>query len=117
MTYHPIALTLGTVIMLSSGQIMFKLAANRINISEYGIIKSFFLNPLLILALIIYAIASISWLLVLRTTPLKIAYPFIALSFVIVPLLSYYFLNESLSWKTILGALLIIIGIAVSILK
>lgn len=70
----------------------------------------------LILALSIYAIATLMWIIVLRTTPLRVAYPFIALGFVIVPVLSHYLLGESLSWKTFAGAFLIGLGVWVSVL-
>jgi drug/metabolite transporter (DMT)-like permease len=45
---------------------------------------------------------------------LRIAYPVSALGFVIVPILGHHFLGETFSARTVIGALVIIAGIAIS---
>jgi drug/metabolite transporter (DMT)-like permease len=47
---------------------------------------------------------------------LKQAYPFIALAFIIVPILGQFFLHEELSLNTMLGGVLILVGVCVSVL-
>ena len=54
---------------------------------------------------------------VLKATPLRIAYPFAALAFFIVPVLSHFFLGEDLHWNTFAGAFLIALGVWVSIYR
>jgi undecaprenyl phosphate-alpha-L-ara4N flippase subunit ArnE len=110
-----LALIFCTVIALAAGQVLFKLTAGSISIEPGRILQSLF-NWKLVLALTIYAIATVMWIVVLRTTPLRVAYPFIALGFVIVPVLSHYLLGESISWKTFAGALLIGAGVWISVL-
>ncbi|MBF6648520.1 EamA family transporter [Methylobacter sp. BlB1] len=73
------------------------------------------LNIKLIVALVVYFFATIMWLLVLKVTPLRVAYPFVALAFFIVPILAHFLLNENISWNTFVGAILIALGVWVSV--
>lgn len=106
-----VALILITVASLAAGQICFKLAAPAfINFS----LRSLF-DPLFVSAVVIYAISTVLWVIALSRVPLTIAYPFVALSYIIVPLLARLFLGEPLSLKVFLGAATIIIGVLISI--
>jgi undecaprenyl phosphate-alpha-L-ara4N flippase subunit ArnE len=101
-----------TVLMISIGQILFKKAAARLELENLMLfLKTIISNKFLIIALIIYGIATILWVIQLKSLPLNFAYPFMALAFIIVPILSHVFLNESLPNKFLLGSLLITIGI------
>ena len=103
-----------TVVMLAAGQILFKVASLKLDMSVKGLLTGLFLNPTLMLALTIYAVATVFWLFVLKSMPLKVAYPFAALGFFIVPLLAYFFLDEPLRWTTFAGASIIMLGVYVS---
>jgi drug/metabolite transporter (DMT)-like permease len=116
MTLLQVALILLTVFALASGQILFKLAATSFTYDSANIIGSF-LNIKLIVALLVYAVATVMWLVVLRSMPLRLAYPFVALAFVIVPVMAHYLLGEAIGWKTFAGAGLIGIGVWISILE
>ena len=48
---------------------------------------------------------------VLRTLPLSLAYPFMALAFIIVPLLGHFLLHEPIGWRNMIGGLLIAFGV------
>lgn len=116
MTARQIILTIFTVLMLSIGQILFKYASGKIDIPGKGILAGFLLNPALIIAIAVYGVATILWLFVLKSTPLRIAYPFVALAFVMVPLFAFAFLGETLRWTTFAGAAVIILGVYISLL-
>lgn len=103
-----------TVILLSIGQILFKMASNSLDFSFTGLVSSL-LNTRLIIAMFVYFLATMMWLFVLKETPLRSAYPFFALAFFIVPVLSHFLLNEALSWNIFVGAILIAIGVCVSV--
>lgn len=107
---------IATVFLLAVGQILFKVAAEKIDFAGQGIVASLLLNTTLIIALIIYAVATFCWLMVLKGIPLRLAYPFAALGFFIVPLLSYLFLGEPLRASSFIGAAIIMVGIYVSLL-
>ena len=72
-------------------------------------------KPKLIFAIVIYAIATILWISVLRTTPLRQAYPFAALAFFIVPIFSSLWLDEPLKYSTFIGGSIIIFGVYISV--
>ena len=105
-----------TVIALSVGQILFKIASSSLEFSIAGILGGI-LNTKLIIALIVYFFATVMWLFVLKSTPLRIAYPFAALAFVIVPIFAHLFLGESLDWNTFAGAGIIAVGVWVSVYR
>lgn len=108
--------TILTVIALSIGQILFKMAASSIDFSTTGLIN-ILINIKIIIAFVVYVIATIMWLFVLRSTPLRVAYPFAALAFFIVPVLAHFFLDENINWNTFAGGVLIAFGVWLSVYK
>ena len=105
-------LTVLCVLGISIGQILFKTAAVGFNNSGTW----FNFNALIILffALFLYAVTTVGWVIILRHLPLIKAYPFMALAFIIVPMLSFFFLGEEAGFTYWLGTLLITIGIIVT---
>jgi drug/metabolite transporter (DMT)-like permease len=118
MTFSNLALIISCVIGISIGQILFKLASASMP-TEFGVgaVVQLAVNRHLIGALIIYAAATLGWVYSLRVVPLTIAYPFMALAFVIVPVLSAFFLQESISIRLAVGTALIVCGIAAIVSK
>lgn len=115
MTVYQTILVLATVFMLSVGQVLFKLSSSVIvfDISKWVS----FLNPKFIFAIAVYFFATVMWLYVLKQLPLRVAYPFIALAFVIVPIMAHFLLGEKLELNTFVGALIIIMGVLISTYK
>ena len=111
MLINQIILILLTVVLLSVGQLLLKLAA----MDMKNIDISSLLQPKSILALCVYGIATIFWIAVLRHTPLRIAYPFVGLAFLIVPVLSWFWMDEQISINTIVGGTVILIGIWIAV--
>jgi len=114
MTILQLLLILFTVFLLSVGQILFKIAANSIVLTSSGLLPSL-VNAKLIIALAVYSVATILWLIALKGVPLRMAYPFAALAFFIVPTLAHFLLGEPLNWNTYIGACIIALGVFVSI--
>lgn len=106
------ALTLACVIAISAGQILFKLAARGAT-GAAGFPWSLF-NGYLFAALALYGAATLLWVWLLKTLPLNVAYPFVGLAFVIVPLAGAWLLNEPLDWRHLAGGVIIAIGVAVA---
>lgn len=105
-----------TVFLLAAGQILFKIASDNLIITARGFIPSLF-DPAILVALAVYGVATVLWLIALKGMPLRVAYPFVALAFVIVPTLAHYLLGESVGWNTYVGALIIGVGVFVSVYK
>ncbi len=78
-----------------------------------GVWRMFTTTPLVLLGLAMYGVGAFIWLIVLSRANLSYAYPMIALTYVLVPLAAWLFLNEPaippLRWA---GMVLIIIGVA-----
>lgn len=112
MTPLQIAGVLLCVLAISIGQILFKRIGLDIQLGG----GSLNLRILLLggLALFFYGGATLLWIYLLRFVPLSRAYMFMSLSFVIVPLTSYFFFDEPLSLHTYLGVGLIVAGVAIS---
>jgi drug/metabolite transporter (DMT)-like permease len=69
------------------------------------------LNPFLLGGLFVYFATTFLWIWLLRTVPLSVAYPFMALAFLFVPIMGATFLGEPLTVRSVIGAALIITGI------
>lgn len=104
---------IGTPLLISSGQVLFKLVSARMSAVDASALRSVVIDPYFIGAIIIYAIATFSWIIVLRSVPLAAAYSFTALGFLFVPILSSVIFDEVLTLRYFLGAVLIMAGLTV----
>jgi|SRR6185437_1743797 len=104
-----IAAILIVVTLLSIGQVLFKYASRNMDLVRPHTLLSL---PLL-MALTIYGVATICWLFVLTKIPLNIAFPFYGLVFLIVPALSWVALKERLDAATVIGSVVIAVGVVI----
>ena len=111
----PVLLAILTAFSMAGGQLLFKMGAPAWQgHSAMDWVLSFLKNPFLVSAIFLYAATILIWIYVLRTLPLSLAYPLTALSYVIVPILSFLFLHEKIAWQTVLGCTVIIVGIVIT---
>ncbi len=68
-------------------------------------------NPLVLAGLGMYAISAMVWLTVLSRVPLSFAYPIVALSYAIVPVLAWLLLGETVPAARWLGIATICLGV------
>lgn len=101
------------IIGMSFGQVLYKFSAAAINKS--GTFLEFRAMQYFLLAVAVYGATSIIWVWILQRTQLSKIYPFMALSFIIVPLLSYFFFNEKLTPQYVMGVLIIMLGIGITL--
>jgi drug/metabolite transporter (DMT)-like permease len=73
-----------------------------------------FTDPGVISAQAAVLVAGVFWLLTIKRTDLAYAYPFMALSFLLVPLGSNVLFGERLPSLQIVGLVLIVVGVAIS---
>lgn len=107
-------LLLASVLIIATGQVIFKFAA--INLREAGSIFNFisinaFSIMLVMIALCLYLISTVAWVHALRVIPLSVAYPFNALAFLIIPLVSTFLFNETLPRFFLVSLILVWTGI------
>lgn len=98
----------------ASGQLLLKYAMTQVGPMNFSVavLLRALAQPYLPLALLIYALALYLWLEVLSKTPLSIAYPVLAITYVLVPLFSYFAFSEQLKPGQFVGMFLILAGIA-----
>ncbi len=96
------------------GQLSFKHGLNSIELSiqPLQIIKTIF-SPYVFIGFMCYGISSIIWLFVLERFPLSIAYPTLALSYVLIVFLSFIVLKEPLTANKVIGSFIILAGVFV----
>ena len=107
-----IALTLVCVLAISTGQLLFKKAAQAM--PDVLSLSALLHNGWLIASLVLYGVTTLGWVWILRHAPLHLAYPFMGLAFLIVPTLAWAFLGEPLGWRTLAGGALIMAGVALA---
>ncbi len=105
-------LLLLTVTGISSGQMLFKHGA--ISLSKLYKPWDLISSPAIMVGVSIYAVSALLWINLLRDVALSKAYPFFALSFVIVPLLSRVFFDEYLDNSYLAGMILIVAGVVMT---
>ena len=66
---------------------------------------------------ICYVGVTVLWLCVLRMIPLNQAFPFLGLTYALVPLVSHYFLSEKVIWSQWIGIAIIVAGVIFVIQK
>jgi drug/metabolite transporter (DMT)-like permease len=107
-----VALMLAMVAGFSVAQLLFKRAAQRVEMVP-GLTTLWRLatEPAFVGALVFYGVGTLLYIWILNRLPLSRAYAVFALQFVLVPLLGVLVLGEPASWRLFLGSLLIVVGI------
>ena len=78
-----------------------------------GLIRTIFTQPLVLADVFFYGLGALAWISVLRRMDLSLAYPFLALNFVLIALVSRFFLGEEVPLLRWAGILIIVGGILV----
>jgi drug/metabolite transporter (DMT)-like permease len=112
LTLSQIALLTAYALGMSGGQILFKLAAGRLNgIGIADRLLSLMHNLYFVSALVLYGALSLLYVWILTFTPLSRAYPFVALAFALTPALAAWLFGEPVSFRLIIGISLILCGL------
>lgn len=106
-------LTVACMLGIAIGQILFRVAAQRIDAQRW--VATIAGNLPLWSAFVVYGVATLLWVHVLRTAPLSRVYPLFALAFVVVPVLESLLLGTPLRKQALLGGAVIVIGVAISV--
>ncbi len=109
-------LMLVCVALLAVGQVLFKVAASqwRVDGWTWATLRGFLSMPMLA-ALVVYAVATVLWVFVLRFVPLVAAYAIFALAFIVTPLFAHVALGEPLALRTLIGGAIIVLGVLVAV--
>ena len=115
LTFPQIISLLLFTIMMSAGQLLFKRGAMvSVAPTSLGSFLWVIANIYVVAGLCLYASATLLWLRLLQHIPLTMAYPFVALAFVIVPVAASVFLDESVTRGYWIGISLIVLGVFIA---
>jgi multidrug transporter EmrE-like cation transporter len=113
-------LVLASVTMGVSGQLCLKAGMDRVGALTGGsvgtIVQTAFqvlTTPLVFLGLTFYAMGAAFWLVVLSKLDLSLAYPMLALTYILIPLTAQFILGEQVPMLRWLGVGIIFVGVVV----
>ena len=107
-----------TVFLSASAQLLLKFGAEKISITNNGVIygnsiasiTNVLLNPYIIFGMFIYILSAGIWIWVLSKVAISLAYPFVSISFVLTLFAGAAFFNEPMTYTKVVGTCLIIVG-------
>lgn len=120
MTLRMLTMILASVGMSAAAQVLFKIgmrpssardASTSAADSLYAV-ASALTNVTVLSGFALYGASALLWLLVLRSTDLSVAYPFVGLGFALTMLAGWALLGESINTVRIVGTLLVCAGVA-----
>ena len=103
----PVPLLIVAAVLAAAGQVLFKLGAGS------GGAPAALINPTVAVGLLCYGLGTLLWLLALSRTTLMVAYPFTALTFVLVYGAAALLLHERLTLAGLVGSGLVFAGLVV----
>ena len=109
------ALVLASVTLSALAQTAFKYGVMRVPLAEIsGVLAkamNMLLSPFVLLGLALYGLGAVLWLFALRHLDLSLAYPFVAMSFVMVVMSGIFVFNEPVNLSRLGGIALILLGL------
>jgi len=100
--FLPYCALLGAISLGVLGQVLLKTGVER----TPGFVN-LLLDPFTILGLATYGAAAILYIISIKRIPLTIAFPSVALSYVVVAVIAHFMWNEPLGWPQLAGIALI----------
>ena len=99
-------------LLIAVGQLLFKQTAQSVGAPQgLGWLLLLARSSSFWLAIVLYAGSTLLWLKILAGMPLSRAYPVVALSFVVVPLMGWMVFHEAITTRVWLGMALIVGGV------
>lgn len=102
------------VLLSSSGLILFKMGSKDVGLELSKTLFSVTLSWQMLLGILCYLLSFILWLVIVSKSNLSYVYP-MSIAMINIALLvgAYYFLNEPITVRTVVGVSIIIIGVVV----
>ncbi|MDX2228436.1 MAG: EamA family transporter [Leptolyngbyaceae cyanobacterium bins.349] len=115
MTLQEFLLFLSAVLVASGGQALLKLGALKLGPVDAGNAVEKIFNilrtPELLIGLVFYGVSAVLFILVLTRVKLSVAGPAISMSYVISVMMGYFFFQEAISVRHLIGLALIACGV------
>lgn len=121
LTVTSIALLLFAVLLAACGQLLLKhgmqVATARAHATGGSLVTTAATSPMVLGGLAVFAISAVAWMAVLSKVPLSVAYPFNALSYLIILTASVLLLHERANILTWAGSLLVVSGLIIVVMS
>jgi drug/metabolite transporter (DMT)-like permease len=101
------------ILLLVSGQLLWKTGMNKMDTAKGDTWVSLLWSPHIWSGLVLYGIATVLWLYVLKKLPLSLAYPLQSLAYVIALVAAVFIFHESVPLQRWIGAAIILAGVIV----
>lgn len=101
-------LLLGNILLLVTGQILFKIGLGRSGGLHWGKLAT---SPAVIGGVGLYGLATLLWFVVLSRLPLSVAYPLQALAYVLALVPAYFLFHETITLTKLFGVVAILLGV------
>lgn len=106
------------VLIMTSGQLLFKRSADFINANPNLRFPVYYLlNPWFYAAVSLFVVSTFIWTQVLTKMPLSVAYPIMSCAYILTLFGASLFFHEQLSSLSIFGVLFIMTGITLTVLR
>lgn len=118
MTTYAAFLVLTGVVLNALAQFLLKMATNKVGVIEVSsalslsALSALFLQWPMVLGLLCYGVSLLIWLMALSRVDVTLAYPMLAIGYVINALAAQYFLQEVVSVQRWVAIGVIILGVA-----
>jgi drug/metabolite transporter (DMT)-like permease len=115
--WRTLSLLLTSIVFAAGAQISLRaavVAAGQLSLGDIGGIAKALFSTWAIFGILLFGLAIVTWVVGLSRTTLSYAYPFTALTFVLVLAVSWLFLKEPVTITGLSGVLLIVIGLVVA---
>lgn len=112
---RPVVLVLICVALSVAGQFCLRLGARDKEIDSARTWATAFLDPSVVLGLVLWTVSTAIWLLVLSRVQLSFAYTLYGLTYVFTPLVAVLFLGEHLGGWRLAGMLTVTAGVMMTL--
>ncbi|MEI7905317.1 MAG: EamA family transporter [Candidatus Firestonebacteria bacterium] len=115
-----VLLSLASVFLLALGQVLWKIGTNQVGVelslnNFFPALFKLLTNFWFLLGSVISLASSILWIVALSTAPLNEVFPYFALSYVFVFILSWLLLHEEINTLKLTGMLIICLGVGTGV--
>lgn len=100
-------------VFLAGAQLLLKLGLNKLDVfsMSWNYFKGY-VSWQIISAVVMFIVALILWLYMLKNFKLSLVYPLTSISYIFTMILAIIFLKETVSWMSFVGVVLIMAGVA-----
>jgi drug/metabolite transporter (DMT)-like permease len=114
---------IATPILASIGQVIIKWQVNQASpmpedlLQKIWFLMEFLIRPWVVISMLATFFGGITWIIAMTKLDVSYAYPYVAATFIIVPVAAVFMFGEQVTIGKLLGGSLILAGIAVVMLK